>query len=74
MDLAINNAEILAKRFPFVRVDFYFVNNEIVFGELTFTPAGGMDRDLKYIPPHGDRDVDHIFGDMLSIDDINYGG
>lgn len=49
LDLAINNAEILAKRFPFVRVDFYFVNNEIVFGELTFTPAGGMDLSLIHI-------------------------
>lgn len=74
LDLAINNAEILAKKFPFVRVDFYFVNNEIVFGELTFTPAGGMDRDLKYVPPHEEKDVDHIFGEMLSIDDENYGG
>lgn len=69
LDLAINNAEALAKEFPFVRVDFYFVNNEIVFGELTFTPAGGMDRDLKYLPPHDDKDVDHILGEMLCIDD-----
>lgn len=74
LDLAINNAEALAKEFPFVRVDFYFVNNEIVFGELTFTPAGGMDRDLKYFPPHDDRDVDHIFGEMLCVDDENCGG
>lgn len=33
-------AEILATPFPFVRVDFYFVNNKIYLAELTFT--GGV--------------------------------
>ena len=33
-------AEILAKPFPFVRVDFYEVDGKIYFGELTFTPTG----------------------------------
>ena len=35
-------AEKLASEFPFVRVDFYYVNNRIYFGELTFTPNNGM--------------------------------
>ena len=34
-------AEILAKPFPFVRVDLYNINGKIYFGELTFTPAKG---------------------------------
>jgi hypothetical protein len=37
-------SRVLSKGFPFVRVDFYFVNNNIVFGELTFFPAGGLGR------------------------------
>ena len=32
----------LAEPFPFVRVDFYIVNGKLIFGELTFTPAGGI--------------------------------
>lgn len=35
----ISIAEDLSKDFPFVRVDFYNDNGNIIFGELTFTPA-----------------------------------
>lgn len=31
----------LSKGFPFVRVDLYDHNGKVLFGELTFTPAGG---------------------------------
>ncbi|MGI5877571.1 MAG: ATP-grasp fold amidoligase family protein [Christensenellales bacterium] len=34
-------ARKLSKDFPFVRVDLYVCNQKPVFGELTFTPAGG---------------------------------
>lgn len=38
-------AQELSKGFCFVRVDFYILNNgELKFGEMTFTPAGGMNR------------------------------
>lgn len=33
----------LSQNLPYVRVDFYSVNNKIYFGELTFTPANGTD-------------------------------
>ena len=35
-------AKVLSKPFPFVRCDFYVVNGHLIFGELTFTPAGGL--------------------------------
>lgn len=36
-------AESISKNFPFLRVDLYNVNNDrIVFGEMTFTPHGGL--------------------------------
>lgn len=38
----IEAAERLSQPFPFVRVDFYQYQNKPVFGELTFTPAGGI--------------------------------
>lgn len=41
---ALSAAEVLSRPFPFVRVDFYFPDSEgaPVFGEMTFTPAGGI--------------------------------
>lgn len=35
-------AQVLSKRFPFVRVDLYYVENKIYFGELTFFPRSGF--------------------------------
>ena len=40
LEKMLEYAEILAKPFPFVRVDFYEVDGKIYFGELTFTPTG----------------------------------
>lgn len=37
-------AEKLSSGIPFVRVDFYECDNEIYFGELTFTPGNGVER------------------------------
>lgn len=37
-------AEVLAKPFPFVRVDFYLLESRIYFGELTFHPTSGFGR------------------------------
>ena len=47
-------SKILSAGFYFVRVDFYSLNNRILFGEMTFTPQGGHGRwnneeqNLKY--------------------------
>lgn len=35
----------LAQDFKFVRIDFYLVHGKVIFGELTFTPSAGLDRD-----------------------------
>lgn len=42
-DALFKYAEIQSKPFPFVRADFYLENGKVTFGELTFTPAGGLD-------------------------------
>lgn len=41
LDEMLNIASTLAEDFPFVRVDLYWVNNRVYFGELTFYPWSG---------------------------------
>jgi hypothetical protein len=45
-DAMLDYARKLSAPFPFVRVDFYMEQGHVIFGELTFTPAAGMDTDL----------------------------
>lgn len=53
-------AAILAKPFPFVRVDFYLEDGKVIFGELTFTPAAGFDRGR--LPQ-----TQKLFGELLRL-------
>lgn len=50
----------LAQPFPFVRVDFYYSKGSIFFGELTFSPAGGHDRERT-------READLSLGALLDL-------
>lgn len=59
LDMAIKYAEKLAVPFPYVRVDLYILRDKIYFGELTFTPCGGVDSDL--------HNGDIIMGKLLDI-------
>ena len=42
LDEMLRICKKLSKPFPFVRIDLYEVNNKVYFGEITFTPGGGM--------------------------------
>ncbi|WP_106476520.1 ATP-grasp fold amidoligase family protein [Phytohalomonas tamaricis] len=42
LDEAITLALKLSEGFSFARVDFYMLQNHIYFGEITFTPTGGL--------------------------------
>ena len=53
-------AEKLAEDFVFVRVDLYDVNSKIYFGELTFTPTGGLDSDYS-------RKIDEYLGEKIKL-------
>ena len=63
-DRLMEISRILSKPFPFVRCDFYIVGNKIYFGELTFTPAGGMHTSQTKIDG---KDMT----DFLDLDNIN---
>ncbi len=59
----IEVCNIVAKDFPFVRVDFYDVNDRPYIGELTFVPAGGLDNTIPY-------EADVEIGKMFDISDL----
>lgn len=60
-------ARELSAPFPFVRVDFYNIEHEIIFGEITFFPGGG----LKPLVSTG-RDYDALVGAFLRLPDPNH--
>lgn len=59
----VNYARLLSESIPFVRVDFYEINEQIYFGEMTFYPAGGHS---KFDPPEWDK----IIGGWLDLSAI----
>ncbi len=56
----VKYAEILSKPFPFVRVDFYEIEGNIIFGELTFFPGSGM----EYFRP---QSYDYVLGSWITL-------
>lgn len=62
LDEMIWAAEMLARQFNHVRVDFYSLDDgDIKFGEMTFTPASGR---MVWNPPEYDR----IIGDLFDLE------
>ncbi len=53
-------ARKLTKPFPFVRCDFYLSEGKVFFGELTFTPAQGLDTEKL---PYADK----IIGEKIKL-------
>lgn len=60
----IKYAEKLAEPFVHTRVDFYNLDDKIIFGELTFFHGGGFE---KFTP----EDYANQFGNKISIDTIS---
>ena len=56
----IKLSEILSKKIPFVRIDFYEMNGKVFFGEITFFPNSGLG---KFIP----EEWDEIIGNYLDL-------
>ena len=56
----IRFAEKLSKGIPFLRVDFYEVNEKLYFGELTFYPGSGFE---EFTPDS----YDYLFGEWLEL-------
>lgn len=60
MDRMFDIAARLSEGIPFVRVDLYYVNGRIYFGELTFFPESGLDRNL--LP-----ETERLFGSRIVL-------
>lgn len=59
-ELMVELSEKLSKNIPFVRVDFYEINDKLYFGEMTFFPGAGFE---EFTP----EKYDEILGDMLEL-------
>lgn len=57
-------SRILSRNIPFLRVDFYIVNDRLYVGELTFFPSSGL---VPFVPEKWDR----IFGSWLKLPERN---
>lgn len=60
LEQLLDAAEKLCKPFPYVRVDLYDIQGQILFGELTFTPSAAMD--VRRLP-----EVDRYFGSLIEL-------
>lgn len=56
-------AEKLAREFQYVRVDLYCIEDNIKFGELTFTPASGVH--LNWKPEETDEEWGKLMGEVI---------
>lgn len=61
VDKMFELASVLSKDIPYARVDFYNVKGKIYFGEITFFPASGFDKNR--LP-----ESDALFGEMIRLD------
>ena len=60
IDQMFQLAAELSKGIPFVRVDLYYCNGKIYFGEMTFFPQSGFDANLL-------RETDEYLGNIIKL-------
>ena len=60
LDDMIRLGKKLAGDYPFIRTDFYVINGDIYFGEMTFFPGSGT---LRFHPDRWDR----VFGEWIQL-------
>lgn len=63
LTLMLDLVSKLSKGYPHIRVDLYYINKKIYFGELTFHHGGGA---MRVIP----REYDDIWGSYLKLPSV----
>jgi hypothetical protein len=66
LDEMIKLSEVLAGNFPFVRVDFYSIEGQSIFGEMTFYPSDGR---KDFIPDEYNK----IIGEYIKLPKLKSG-
>ena len=56
-------ASILSKNKPFTRIDLYSCNRKIYFGEITFFPDSGFDKNI--LP-----EIDEYWGNLIDLEEV----
>lgn len=59
LETMISLSKKIAKKFGYLRVDFYICKNKLFIGELTFTPGAG---EYKFEPASLDEELGSMFG------------
>lgn len=67
LDKVFFYAEQLCKPFPYVRIDFYLINGQPVFGEMTFVPSGGFDVNTGKEDVSQENERESLFGKLLDL-------
>lgn len=65
LEKMINCAEALSVGIPFVRIDFYQINESPIFGEMTFSPAAGFYTSSTLIEGHSMADYINLDKEYL---------
>ena len=60
LDEILMNSKILSAGIPFCRLDHYYFDKKVIFGEFTFFPASGF---IRIRPP----EYEEILGDMIKL-------
>ena len=60
LDQMLILAKKMSQNYEYVRVDFYYLQNEVYFGEMTFTPDAGM---IKF----NDDKIDEEWGTWITL-------
>ena len=60
LDTMLKFARILSKDRPYLRTDFYSINDKIYFGEITFFPGSGF---MTFNPP----EFEEKMGDWIHL-------
>lgn len=63
LNLMFKYAKELAKDIPFVRVDFYDLDGQLYFGEMTFYPDSGFDSAIL-------SEIDQLYGSLINLEGI----
>lgn len=64
IDEMLDVSRKLSKEFVYVRIDFYVIENSLKFGEMTFTPGGGL---YRYNNKAWSREYNKMLGNLIDL-------